>query len=177
MRIKQWISRYLDISSSKLVWQFMNLWWFQQTSNFCSDKIFIPVPTLALFSFRQAKLFFIGGAEAPPAPLGRTPVVITWPGPGAITICIQVQKGGEVPTQGLRMQAPDKKGEKKYFRFRKNIISMTSSLQHAETDTISVTCGDSGACLAPVILICCTCPVLVTCKCTGFTLWASPLHE
>ena len=94
-------------------------------------------------------------------------MVITWPGPGAITICIQVQKGGEVPTQGLRMQAPDKKGEKKYFRFRKNIISMTSSLQHAETDTISVTCGDSGACRAPVILICCTCPVLVTCKCTA----------
>ena len=98
-------------------------------------------------------------------------------GAGAITVCIQVQKGGEVPTQGLRMQAPDKKGEKKYFRFRKNIISMTSSLQHAETETISVTCGDSGACLAPVILICCTCPVLVTCKCTGFTLWASPSHE
>ena len=55
-------------------------------------------------------------------------------GAGAIVVCIQVQKGGEVPTQGLRMQAPDKKGEKKYFRFRKNIISMTSSLQHAETD-------------------------------------------
>ena len=29
---------------------------------------------MALFSFRQAELFFIGGAEAPPAPLGRTPV-------------------------------------------------------------------------------------------------------
>ena len=45
-------------------------------------------------------------------------------GAGAITVCIQVQKGGEVPTQGLRMQAPDKKGEKKYFRSRKNIISL-----------------------------------------------------
>ena len=63
--------------------------------------------------------------------------VITWPGAGVvIMVCIQVQKGGEVPTQGLRMQAPDKKGEKKYFRFRENIISMTSSLQHAETETI-----------------------------------------
>ena len=45
-------------------------------------------------------------------------------GAGAITVCIQVQKGGEVPTQGLRMQAPDKKGEKKYFQSRKNIISL-----------------------------------------------------
>ena len=32
------------------------------------------MPTVALFSFRQAELFFLGGAEAPPAPLGRTPV-------------------------------------------------------------------------------------------------------
>ena len=29
---------------------------------------------MALFSFRQAELFFLGGAEAPPAPLGRSPV-------------------------------------------------------------------------------------------------------
>ena len=32
------------------------------------------MPTVALFSFRQAEIFFLGGAEAPPAPLGRTPV-------------------------------------------------------------------------------------------------------
>ena len=29
---------------------------------------------MALFSFRQAELFFLGGAAAPPAPLGRSPV-------------------------------------------------------------------------------------------------------
>ena len=34
---------------------------------------------MALFSFRQAELFFLGGAAAPPAPLGRSPVAIgTW---------------------------------------------------------------------------------------------------
>ena len=32
---------------------------------------------MALFSFRQAELFFLGGAAAPPAPLGRTPVILT----------------------------------------------------------------------------------------------------
>ena len=32
------------------------------------------MPTVALFSFRQAEIFFLGGAEVPPAPLGRTPV-------------------------------------------------------------------------------------------------------
>ena len=30
---------------------------------------------MALFSFRQAELFFLGGAAAPPAPLGRSPVL------------------------------------------------------------------------------------------------------
>ena len=38
----------------------MNFWWFQQTSNFYSDKILIAVLTMALFSFRQAELFFLG---------------------------------------------------------------------------------------------------------------------
>ena len=32
---------------------------------------------MALFSFRQAELFFLGGAAAPPAPLGRSPVMPT----------------------------------------------------------------------------------------------------
>ena len=81
------------------------------------------------------------------------------------------RKGARCPPRGSGCRRRTRKVRKNIFGLEKILSrSMTSSLQHAEMDTISVTCGDSGACLAPVILICCTCPVLVTCKCTGFTL-------
>ena len=48
----------------------MNFWWFQQTSNFCSDKIFIPV-TGSIF-IPTSWIIFPREGQGPPGPFRPT---------------------------------------------------------------------------------------------------------
>ena len=52
---------------------------------------------------------------------------------GPASRCLKVQKGGDVPLQGLRMQAPEKKGKTRE-ELHDNTISM---LRHTDHDLVS----------------------------------------